>query len=148
MQRLIPIVATAAASLALISCAERANAPTALRPPAAPRFEIRDGAHNSGNPHFYFLPPIVASPNATGSFDATQAPSVTVCPLTGSDCGTVVAQFSPTSGTGSAVVRVDAANQLYIVNWQTDQCVTGPCTLSSGNVYRIRVLVAIGRAHV
>jgi len=142
MQRLIPMVATATVSLLLVSCAERANAPTALRPPAAPRFEIHDGAHNSGNPHFYFLPPIVASPSTTGSFDATQAPSVTVCPLTGSDCGTVVAQFSPTSGTGSAVVRVDATNQLYIVNWQTDQCVTGPCTLPAGNVYRIRALVA------
>ena len=78
MHRLIPIVATAAVSLVLVACADRANAPTAVRP-TAPSFEIRDGAHNNGNPHFYFLPPIVASPNATGSFDATQAPSVTVC---------------------------------------------------------------------
>ncbi len=151
MQRLIPMVATATVSLLLVSCAERANAPTALRPPAAPRFEIRDGAHNGGNPHFLFLPPIVASPSTTGSFDATQAPSVTVCPLTGSDCGPVVAQFSMTTGTGSAVVRVDATSQVYIVNWQTDQCVTGPCTLSPGNVYRIRVLVAgteLGRADI
>src|SRR2546427_1147192 len=77
MHRLIPMVASAAVSLVLVGCAERANAPTAVRP-AAPSFEIRDGAHNNGNPHFYFLPPIVASPNATGSFDATQAPSVTV----------------------------------------------------------------------
>src|SRR5216110_1920731 len=142
MHRLIRMVANAAASLVLMGCAERVNAPTGARVPAAPSFEIRDGAHNSGNPHFYFLPPIVASPNATGSFDATQAPSVTVCPLAGSDCGPVVAQFSMTTGTGSAVVRLDAASQLYVVNWQTDQCVTGPCTLPSGNVYRIRVLVA------
>jgi len=151
MHRLIRMVANAAASLVLMGCAERVNAPTAARVPAAPSFEIRDGAHNSGNPHFYFLPPIVASPNATGSFDATQAPSVTVCPLAGSDCGPVVAQFSMTTGTGSAVVRIDAASQLYVVNWQTDQCVTGPCTLPSGNVYRIRVLVAsteLGHADV
>src|SRR3989449_1425478 len=141
MHRLIPMVATAAVSLLLVGCAERANAPSRAHT-AAPSFEIRDGAHNNGNPHFYFLPPIVASPNATGSFDATQAPSVTVCQLAGSDCGPVVAQFSLTAGTGSAVVRVDATNQLYIVNWQTDQCVTGPCTLPSGNVYRIRALVA------
>jgi len=151
MHRLIPMVATTVVSLALVSCAERANAPTALRPPGVPSFEIRDGAHNSGNPHFYFLPPIVASPSATGSFDATQAPSVTVCPMAASDCGPVVAQFSMTTGTGSAVVRVDATNQVYIVNWQTDQCVTGPCTLPPGNVYRIRVLVAgteLGHADV
>src|SRR3989442_467112 len=141
MPRLTPMVATAAVSLLLVGCAERANAPTAVRP-AAPSFEIRDGAHNNGNPHFYFLPPIVASPNATGSFDATQAPSVTVCQLAGSDCGPVVAQFSLTAGTGSAVVRVDAPNQLYIVNWQTHQCVTGPCTPPSGKVDRIRAPVA------
>src|SRR6266566_7361115 len=144
------MVATAAVSLVLVGCADRVNAPTAVRP-GAPSFEIRDGAHNSGNPHFYFLPPIVASPNATGGFDATQAPSVTVCLLAGSDCGPVVAQFSMTAGTGSAVVRLDATNQLYVVNWQTDQCVTGPCTLPSGNVYRVRVLVAgteLGHADV
>src|SRR6266571_423973 len=150
MHRLIRMVANAAASLVLMGCAERVNAPTAARVPAAPSFEIRDGAHNSGNPHFYFLPPIVASPNATGSFDATQAPSVTVCQLASSGCP-VIAQFSMTTGTGSAVVRVDAASQSYVVNWQTDQCVTGPCTLPSGNVYRIGVLVAsteLGHADV
>jgi len=151
MHRMIPPVATAAASLVLVGCVERVNAPIAARPLDAPRFEIRDGAHNSGNPHFYFLPPIVATPNATGSFDATQVPGVTVCQLAGSDCGPVVAQFSMTTGTASAVVRVDATSQLYIVNWQTDQCTTGPCTLPSGNVYRIRVLVAsteLGHADV
>jgi len=71
MHRMIPPVATAAASLVLVGCVERVNAPIAARPLDAPRFEIRDGAHNGGNPHFYFLPPIVATPNATGSFDAT-----------------------------------------------------------------------------
>src|SRR3989442_3433755 len=141
MPRLTPMVAPAAVSLLLVGCAEGATPPTAVRP-AAPSFEIRDGAHNNGNPHFYFLPPIVASPNATGSFDATQAPSVTVCQLAGSDCGPVVAQFSLTAGTGSAVGRVDATHPRYHVYWQTDQCVTGPCTLPSGNVYRIRPLVA------
>src|SRR3989441_658483 len=133
MHRLIPMVATAAVSLLLVGCAERANAPTAVRP-AAPSFEIRDGAHNGGNPHFYFLPPIVATPNATGSFDATQVPGVTVCQLAGSDCGPVVAQFSMTTGTASAVVRVDATSQLYIVDWQTDQCTTGPVTAAGSSV--------------
>src|SRR2546421_12070403 len=117
MHRLIPMVATAAVSLLLVGCAERANAPTAVRP-AAPSFEIRDGAHNNGNPHFYFLPPIVANPRATGSFDPTQAPSVTVCQLTGTDCAPVIAQFSMTAGSGSAVGRGDAWRELYIANWE------------------------------
>ena len=142
MRRLISIVAAATLSVVFATCDDRANAPTVAPLPGAPSFEIRDGAHNNGNPHFYFLPPIVANPRATGSFDPTQAPSVTVCQLTGTDCAPVIAQFSMTAGSGSAVVRVDAGSQLYIVNWQTDQCVTGPCTLPPGNVYRIRVLVA------
>src|SRR5437764_14235325 len=102
MHRLIPTVVTTVASLALVSCAERANAPTALRPPGVPSFEIRDGAHNSGNPHFYFLPPIVASPNTTRSFDASGAPSVTVWLLAGSPCATVIAHFPMTTATASA----------------------------------------------
>jgi len=89
MHRLIPTVATAAVSLVLVGCAERVNAPTAVRP-GAPSFEIRDGAHNNGNPHFYFLPPIVASPNATGSFDVAQAPLVTVCQVSGAECATLI----------------------------------------------------------
>src|SRR6266700_3471523 len=97
------------------------------------------------------LIPMVGTATVSLIFDATQAPSVTVCLLAGLACTTVIAQFSMTTGTGSAVVRVDATNQLYIVNWQTDQCTTGPCTLLSGNVYRIRVLVAgteLGHADV
>src|SRR5207302_9903148 len=56
-----------------------------------------------------------------------------------------------TTGTGAQVVRVAPTDQLYIVNWETDQCTTGPCTLTPGAVYRIRVLVAgteLGHADV
>ncbi len=75
MHRLIPIAATAAVSLVLVGCAERVNAPTALRPPAVPRFEILDGAHNGGNPHFYFKPPIVASPTRPAASTRRKLPA-------------------------------------------------------------------------
>src|SRR5207302_6763411 len=56
-----------------------------------------------------------------------------------------------TTGTGAQVVRVAPTDQLYLVNWDTGQCTTGPCTLTPGAVYRIRVLVAgteLGHADV
>lgn len=55
------------------------------------------------------------------------------------------------AGTGSPAVRVDASNQLYIVNWQTDQCITGACTLDPNTVYRIIISLgktALGHADV
>lgn len=136
----------------LFSCTrdvEAPDVPTAV--PTRPAHEILDGAHH-GNPHFFFLPPIAPNPTPAGAFDATQSPSVTVCLLVGSACGpTIVAQFSMTSGTASEVVRVDPSTQSYIVNWHTDRCPTGPCTLDPTQVYRIRVLVVnteLGHADV
>ena len=37
--------------------------------------------------------------------------------------------------------QLDAVNQQYIVNWNTDSCITGPCSLSSTKRYRLRVFV-------
>ena len=37
---------------------------------------IEDAAHNDGNEHFYFLPPMVPQPSYSGVFDATLAPVV------------------------------------------------------------------------
>ena len=144
------LVPLAFVALVLDQCRE-SDAPAIAPRQDTPRSEFVDGAHNNGNPHFFFLPPLVASPGATGTFDATQSPTVVVCQLSGSDCATIIAQFSTTTGTGSQVVRVDPADQLYIVNWETDQCVSGPCTLPAGNEYRIRVLVSgteLGHADV
>jgi len=118
---------------------------------ARPVFEIQDGVHGSGNGHFFFLPPVVPQSKFNGTFDGTESPIVTICQLGTSTCAPVVAQFSMTSGTGAEVVRVDPANQLYTVNWRTDQCISGPCTLPPTNIYRIRASVAgteLGHADV
>lgn len=151
--RSIPLSARVVGLLLLaLACRDWVQAPTSPVPrnPGAPSFEILDGAHG-GNVHFYFLPPLVTSPTATGIFDGSETPTVVVCQLAGTACGPIVAQFSMTSGTGSEVIRVDATDQLYIVNWDTDQCPAGPCTLSPDNIYRIQVFVAgteLGHADV
>ena len=100
-----------------------------------------DAAHG-GNPHFYLLPPIVPAPAWSGIFDGTLSPVVIVCRLSGSACAAITARFSMTGGTGAQTVRVDSANELYIVNWHTDECLTGPCTLPDGGLYRVKVTVA------
>ena len=128
------------ASLTTVAgCSERGKD----QAPARSQNVVSDGAHNNGNANFFFLPPIVAAPSYSGTFDASQSPVVTICQLSGSGCAPTIAQFSMTSGTGSEVVRLDATSQLYIVNWHTDQCIAGPCTLPDFSTYRVRVTVGL-----
>src|SRR2546426_4429108 len=122
------LVMCAAAMLAA-ACQDRQS------PPAAPSFLIQDAAHNGGNPHFYWLPPMTRQPSFTGRFDGTLAPVVEISELGGvTGCAThVVATFTTTTGPGSEMVRVDLVNQLYIVNWHTKAF-----NLNSACTYRIR----------
>ena len=61
--------------------------------PMAPEFAISDGVHDGGTPGFYFLPPMVAQPTFSGSFDAditTLNPQVAICDITNgpdNNCG-------------------------------------------------------------
>jgi alpha-tubulin suppressor-like RCC1 family protein len=114
---------------------------TDVRPPSAPpavrpNSDILDGAHGGGNAHFYFLPPMVQAPVTTGVFDGTQSPTVQICALSNGSCASTIASYTMTTGPGSETVRVDAADELYIVNWDT-----GQFTLSTSTIYRIRTLV-------
>src|SRR5438876_8760626 len=122
-----------AAALVAAACQDRQS------PTAAPSFLIQDATHNSGNPHFYWLPPMTRQPSFTGTFDGTLAPVVEISELGGvTGCSNrVVATFTTTTGPGSETVRVDLVNQLYIVNWSTKAF-----NLNSACTYRIRFLVA------
>jgi alpha-tubulin suppressor-like RCC1 family protein len=138
--------AVIATAFLLSTCTERpATAPRV----APPRASISDAVHEGGNAHFYFLPPLVAAPQPTGQFDASLLPFtlVEVCRLDPTGC-TPIASFSATGGSSctpkgftppaSSILRIDPAEQLYLVNWQT-----GPCfALDATSTYRIRVLVA------
>ncbi len=134
-RRLITLVALVAAA----ACTEQSD-------PAAPLAEIMDGAHNDGNQHFYFLPPMVRTPFYTGTFDPMVAPEVEICEWTGSACGAVIATFTTTTGAGSEIVRMEPGEEQYIVNWHTNRY-----NLDATKTYRIRVLVGshvLGHADV
>ena len=104
-------------------------------PISTPSFVISDGAH-AGNPHFFFLPPMVPAPSPTGTFDATQQPEVKICQLVSGACVATVAVFTMSTGPGSETIRVVPADQHYIVNWHTDRF-----GLTIGATYRINVLI-------
>src|SRR5438093_7692743 len=123
-----------AAALVAAACQDRQS------PTAAPSFLIQDATHNSGNPHFYWLPPMTRQPSFTGTFDGTLSPVVEIREFAGpSPCvaNRLVATFTTTTGPGSETVRVDLVNQLYIVNWRTKAF-----NLNTACTYRIRFLVA------
>jgi hypothetical protein len=118
--------------------------------------EIRDGAHG-GNAHFFFLPPLVPAPRASGTSDPSLAASLVaeVCDLGTSrppateSCGgapAVIARFSSTSGAGDEVLRYDGTARHYVANWHTDRTV-----LQISHYYRLRVLAAgteLGQADI
>jgi len=100
-----------------------------------------DGAH-SGNPDFFFLPPIFKSPTSDpnfspGEFNASVRPTVEICtlaplvpPATTRSCGATIKTFA------AADVALDATNQLYQVSWNTSDS-----HLDVTKEYRIRVLL-------
>jgi uncharacterized protein YjdB len=129
-------VSILALALTAISCSDSRQT---LVSPRAPALSIVDGAH-AGNPHFFWLAPMVKNPAVAGTFDAGVSPQIAICRWNGSSCEQpIVATFTTTSGPGSETVRVDAANSLYIVNWHTDQF-----ALTLGGTYRIMASVLGG----
>jgi hypothetical protein len=128
------------AALLLASCRDSdlptdAAVPTLV--PAAPVFEILDAPRSPLASGFYWLPPMVKAPAFTGTFDAGQSPIVEVCRPLGMGCALpLVAQFT-TAAKGADAVRVDAAEEHYIANWNTRES-----SLDPSQIYRIRVRVA------
>ena len=118
LRALVPFIA-----VAVTACHDEPGLAT------APRFEIVDGAHGAGNPHFYFLPPLSAEPAVTGALDASLSPEVQVCTWAGQAClYPIVADFLDVRVTGDH----------YTVNWKTFGS-----GLMAGRTYRIRVLAGL-----
>jgi hypothetical protein len=114
--------------------------------PSAPLAQIVDAVHESGNQHFYWLPPLVRQPTVSGVFDPSLSPVVEICEWTSVDCVLPLVVRFTTSGQGSERVRVDTEDEHYIVNWHTKRFALNPA-----KIYRIRVLVddlELGHAEV
>ena len=133
-----------AALIIAAACTDRTPVTPELGGPSA---SISDALHESGNAHFYFLPPLVPAPSPTGEFDGSLAPVVRICEWTGEGCAeALVAEFTMATGPGSETVRVELEDESYIVNWHTDQF-----GLDATKTYRIRVLISgaeLGHADV
>ena len=115
-----PALALASLALLLTACTQAVNgvAGDDLFGTAS----ISDGAHG-GNEHFFFLPPLVPDPAATGTFDATVDPVVEVL-----EAGVAIATWTE--------ITASASDEHYRVNWHTNEL-----TLDDELDYRIVVTV-------
>jgi len=107
-----------------------------------PSFLIQDGAHNGGNPHVYWLPPMEAQPTFTGTFNGTLPLVIEIRELPSGatpTCGAqgIIATFTTSTGPGGEKVGVDVAGQKYMVNWHTNDFPLNPACN-----YRIRALIS------
>lgn len=153
MHKMFRIFVVSLLGLSLTACDDTTLAPEAgdaFEPDApTPQFSFSDGGHGEvRNPHFFFLPPMLANSTTAGTFDGTFEPVVEICELAGETCavGALTASFSLTTGTGSEVIRVVSAEEHYIVNWHTDESI-----LDATKVYRIVVkaeMQVLGHADV
>lgn len=143
----------AAPALLLAIACENPQQPDGLAAPHDPSHLISDGAHG-GNPDFFFLPPMVSSPQndpnfEAGAFNAKLAPSLTVevCELQSApvnaqglpvvtDCvaGPPIKKFA--AGT---VRLASPPDEFYQVLWHTSES-----TLDVSKYYRIKVMVEGG----
>jgi hypothetical protein len=89
-----------------------------------------------GNPHFFFLPPLVPQPTFSGVFNPQIQPIVDICQLdlnaSPVGCAAGIAHINP------GAVQVDASEQ-YHVNWDTHQS-----QLDDTKFYRIQVFGSAG----
>jgi len=107
MKRLVLCVPLAFVALA---CRD-IPAPTAV---GTPSFAIQD-ANNGGNPHFYWLPPLVPAPSPTGTFDPSSSPFVVMSGKSGG-LGALGTVYKRSSWPGSETVQFDVQCQGYFVN--------------------------------
>lgn len=138
------------AGAAALVCACTSDSPQ--QPFSEPlRASFSDGA-NSGNPDFFFLPPLFKNPSSNpnfepSAFNADVKPSVEICelgalvaPATVRPCVATITTFGPDA------VALDQTGEQYHVNWKTDES-----DLVLTKEYRIRVLlgaVELGYADV
>jgi len=129
----------------VLGCGDPLTPPSPLNEPISKVAPNILDANHGGNPHFFFLPPMVTGlPRGSGTSDADQRPTVVVCEWksdNGGSCGDIVAQFARRDGTSASDISYDGTSGAYQVNWNTDECSTGTsCSLDPTKTYRLRVL--------
>lgn len=136
-----------------------------VQDPGSPDFAVSDGAHMAGTGQvgnlceagqpcegFYFLPPLVPTPDVTGTFNGYLRPSVVVTefpytpPLSSVQYGAINSNASCTPQGNAEIVsfsgnEVAVGDGAYSVGWQTGQ---GGYDLTAGKVYRICVFLDLG----
>lgn len=127
LHRSLPLVL----ALLFLGCENDPTSPFPESSPPGPKaeFAISDGGHG-GNPHFFFLPPLVRNTHSRGRFDPTLSPIVRVCRLPA--CAGDLASFDRGRGRD----KITAGANAYTVNWHTKAA-----GLQSGDRLRIRVFV-------
>ena len=128
-------VALASALAVCIACRDEHPITSPLRPSA----DFSDGSVSGGNPHFFFLPPLVKQPSFSGTFNPALRPVVEICQLDVDinnipiACNAVVPTINP------GIVQLDLVDELYQVDWNT---LLPP--IDPAKFYRIQVRVAPG----
>jgi hypothetical protein len=143
-----------AALLALVSVAVWVGCDTKEDPVnpdvPEPSFDISD-APRGGNPHFYWLPPMVKRPRPEGVFDASVASvvAVEICEIPGEGAACLPNGEQPDgyplrSGDGffeDVLLMEDQKGQWYQTNWQT-------ASLNGDLPKYFRVAVLLGEAEI
>ena len=127
-------VVVAVLTVGILAACRDQQSVTAVHPGLSADFS--DGRSTGGNPHFFFLPPLVSQPTFSGVFNSQIHPVVDICQLDITlnpvDCAGGVAHINP------GTVVIDAPQQ-YHVNWDTKQP-----AIDTSKFYRIQVFGAAG----
>jgi hypothetical protein len=123
-----------ALALAAVGCREQQS----LTSPQRLSADFSDGSVTGGNPHFFFLPPLVGQPTFSGTFNPNLAPVVEICQLDvdGSNIPIRCNATAPLINPGP--VQLDPVGQQYQVDWHTDMPPIDPTRF-----YRIQVFSSI-----
>jgi hypothetical protein len=132
----------ALSALVIVAGCSTADRPTG--PTTKPDFAISDAVHESGTAGFYFLPPMVAQPSVSGTFDADIAalnPAIAICDVTSgpdSNCGDAggTAAAIVFTSTSTPAITLDPTTPQYQVNWDTKGT-----SFTAGHAYRIHIVV-------
>ena len=139
-------------TLLLFGCSDITESPvgtdneTSGIPAVSTASEVYDGRSDDGNPHFFFLSPLVEDPVYSGVADISLKPAVTVCNITdmpwdprATECpeAHVVAVFSLDAADPDDQLSV--GDESYSVVWKTDRY-----PAPEGETFRIAVAI-VGR---